>query len=76
MKVRHDVIVVGAGHNGLTAACYLAKAGHSVLVLERRSIVGGAVCTQEDLMPGYKIDVGSSLHIMIDRKSTRLNSSH
>src|SRR6185295_707400 len=60
-----DVIVIGAGHNGLTAACYLAKAGFKVLVLERRDIVGGAVCTQDDLIAGYKIDVGSSVHIMI-----------
>jgi phytoene dehydrogenase-like protein len=61
----YDVIVVGAGHNGLTCACYLAKAGRKVLVLERRHIVGGAVCTQDDLIPGYKLDVGSSAHIMI-----------
>ncbi|MEM1059303.1 MAG: NAD(P)/FAD-dependent oxidoreductase [Verrucomicrobiota bacterium] len=61
----HDVIVIGAGHNGLTCAAYLAKAGAKVLVLERRPVVGGAVCTQEDLIPGYKIDVGSSAHIMI-----------
>ena len=61
----YDVIVVGAGHNGLTTACYLAKAGKKVLVLERRHIVGGAVCTQDDLIPGYRLDVGSSAHIMI-----------
>ena len=39
----YDVVVVGAGHNGLTCACYLAKAGRKVLVLERRHLVGGAV---------------------------------
>jgi len=61
----YDVVVIGAGHNGLTCACYLAKAGAKVLVLERRHVVGGAVCTQEDLIPGYKLDVGSSAHIMI-----------
>jgi phytoene dehydrogenase-like protein len=61
----YDAIVVGAGHNGLTCACYLAKAGYKVLVLERRHIVGGAVCTQDDLIPGYRLDVGSSAHIMI-----------
>jgi phytoene dehydrogenase-like protein len=62
---KYDVIVVGAGHNGLTCACYLAKAGLKVLVLERRHLVGGAVCTQDDLIPGYRLDVGSSAHIMI-----------
>ena len=61
----YDIAVIGAGHNGLTCACYLARAGRKVLVLERRHIVGGAVCTQSDLIPGYQIDVGSSAHIMI-----------
>lgn len=60
----YDAIVVGGGHNGLTCAGYLARSGMRVLVLERRSIVGGAVCTEE-VIPGYKIDVGSSAHIMI-----------
>jgi phytoene dehydrogenase-like protein len=65
MGENYDVAVIGGGHNGLTCACYLAKAGLKVVVLERRHIVGGAVCTEEDLIPGYKIDVGSSAHIMI-----------
>jgi phytoene dehydrogenase-like protein len=60
----YDAIIVGGGHNGLTCAGYLVHAGLRVLVLERRPIVGGAVCTEE-LIPGYKIDVGSSAHIMI-----------
>jgi phytoene dehydrogenase-like protein len=60
----YDIIVVGGGHNGLTCACYLQKAGLNVLVLERRPIIGGAVCT-ETMWGGYSIDVGSSAHIMI-----------
>lgn len=59
----YDSILIGAGHNGLVCACYLAKAGLRVLVLERRGIVGGAVCTEE-IVPGYRFDVGSSAHIM------------
>ena len=51
---RWDAVLVGAGHNGLTAAAYLARAGHSVLVLERRDQVGGA-CTLEVPWPGYAI---------------------
>jgi phytoene dehydrogenase-like protein len=47
-----DVVVVGAGHNGLVSACYLAKAGRSVLVLESRDVVGGA-CVTEELIPDY-----------------------
>lgn len=65
LPVRYDAIIIGAGHNGLTTACYLAKAGWKVAVLERRHIVGGAVCTQDDILPGYRIDVGSSAHIMV-----------
>ncbi len=61
----YDVAVIGGGHNGLVCACYLAKAGLKTVVLERRHIVGGAVCTEDDLIDGYKIDVGSSAHIMI-----------
>lgn len=58
-----DVVVVGAGHNALVAACYLAREGLDVEVVERRDIVGGAVSTVERF-PGYPMDVGSSAHIM------------
>lgn len=63
VKGQHDVIVVGAGHNGLVCACYLARAGRRVLVIERRPVVGGAVCTEE-IVPGFRFDTGSSVHIM------------
>ncbi len=59
----YDHAVIGAGHNGLVHACYLARAGLKVVVLERRHVVGGAVCTEE-IIPGYRFDVGSSVHIM------------
>jgi phytoene dehydrogenase-like protein len=49
-----DAIVIGAGHNGLTAAAYLARAGRRTLVLERRECVGGA-CVTEELWPGYHV---------------------
>ena len=47
MNSTYDAIVVGAGHNGLTAAAYLARAGLTTLVLERREIVGGCCVTEE-----------------------------
>ncbi len=53
-----DVIVLGAGHNGLVAAAYLARGGLKTLVLERRSIVGGA-CVTEEILPGYKFSTTS-----------------
>ncbi len=49
----HDAVIIGAGHNGLVAAAYLAKAGLRVLVLERRNRVGGAAITEE-IVPGFK----------------------
>ncbi|MBW3634035.1 MAG: NAD(P)/FAD-dependent oxidoreductase [Chloroflexi bacterium] len=55
---RYDAIVVGAGHNGLIAAGYLSKAGKKVLVLERRSIIGGATVTEE-WFPGYHLSTCS-----------------
>jgi len=49
----YDAIIIGAGHNGLIAGAYLARAGKKVLVLERRDIVGGAAVTEE-IFPGYR----------------------
>jgi phytoene dehydrogenase-like protein len=54
LKKSWDAIIVGAGHNGLTCAAYLARAGKRVLVLEARERVGGA-CTAEDVWPGFRI---------------------
>jgi phytoene dehydrogenase-like protein len=53
-----DVVIVGAGHNGLACAAYLARAGLDVLVLERRDLVGGAAVT-ESPFPGYRISAAS-----------------
>jgi phytoene dehydrogenase-like protein len=52
MAQHYDVIVIGGGHNGLTNAAYLAKAGKKVLVLERRHLLGGAAVTEE-IIPGF-----------------------
>ena len=51
-----DAVIIGGGHNGLTAAAYLAKSGRSVCVLERRNVVGGAAVTEE-FHPGYRNSV-------------------
>jgi phytoene dehydrogenase-like protein len=53
-----DALVVGAGHNGLVASFYLARAGLRVMVAERRHLVGGA-CVTEELMPGYQFSTCS-----------------
>src|SRR6266849_3386817 len=55
---KYDAIIIGGGHNGLTTAAYLARAGKKVLVLERRHIIGGAACTEE-VFPGFKFSVCS-----------------
>ncbi len=56
----YDAIVIGAGHNGLIAAAYLARANRSVLVLERRPVVGGA-CVTEEVWPGYRVSTAAYL---------------
>lgn len=62
---QYDVVVMGAGHNGLTAAAYMAKAGKRVLVLEAKDHYGGGVSTRELIRPGFWHDEHSNVHIMI-----------
>ena len=59
MANTYDIVVMGGGHNGLTAAAYLAKAGKKVLVLERQPFVGGGVVTREASSPWRQPERGS-----------------
>jgi phytoene dehydrogenase-like protein len=58
MVGNYDAIIIGGGHNGLVTACYLARAGRKVLVLERRYLVGGA-CVTEEVFPGFKVSTAA-----------------
>ena len=65
MDTSADIVVAGAGHNSLVAACYLAKAGYRCLVLDARHIPGGGAATEELLLPGYGIDTCATGHTLI-----------
>ncbi|MFL5233747.1 MAG: phytoene desaturase family protein, partial [Microvirga sp.] len=67
---RCDVVVIGAGHNGLTCAAYLARAGLRVKVVERRHIVGGAAVTEE-FHPGFRNSVASYTVSLLNPKIIR-----
>ena len=63
----YDVVIIGAGHNGLVCAAYLLKAGYSVLLLEKRSVPGGAATTEECIpeAPGFKFNLCAIDHEFI-----------
>ncbi|MGD1871963.1 MAG: beta-carotene ketolase CrtO [Mastigocoleus sp.] len=65
---QYDVVIIGAGHNGLVCAAYLLKAGYSVMLLEKRSVPGGAATTEECLpkeAPGFKFNLCAIDHEFI-----------
>src|SRR5260370_8845716 len=66
----YDAIVIGAGHNGLTAAAYLGAAGLSTLVLQRREIVGGC-CVTEEIAPGCRASTTSYIASMLRPEGIR-----
>jgi phytoene dehydrogenase-like protein len=70
MPPPYDVVVVGAGHNGLVTAAYLARAALKTLVVERREVVGGA-CVTEEVFPGYKVSTTSYLCSLLQEKVIR-----
>jgi phytoene dehydrogenase-like protein len=67
MPQTYDAIIVGAGHNGLVTAGYLARAGLKTLVVESRPVVGGA-CVTEEVFPGYKVSTTSYLCSLLQEK--------
>src|SRR4029077_8703626 len=58
MPANYDIIIIGAGHNGLVTAAYLARAKYKVLVLERRELLGGT-CVTEEIWPGFKVSTAA-----------------
>lgn len=64
MANNYDAIIIGAGHNGLVTAAYLAKAGQRVLVLERREVLGGC-CVTEEVWPGFKVSTAAYVNSLL-----------
>jgi len=69
-SIRYDVVIIGAGHNGLTCGAYLARAGKKVLVLERRGVIGGAAVTEE-FTPGFRTSTFSYVMSLLHPKVIR-----
>jgi phytoene dehydrogenase-like protein len=70
MAGKYNAIIIGAGHNGLVAACYLARAGWKVLVLERRPVVGGA-CVTEETFPGFRVSTAAYVNSLFRKEIIR-----
>src|SRR5258708_5269013 len=67
MSAAYDAIIIGAGHHGLVTACYLARAGWRVLVLERRYVVGGD-CVTEEAFPGFKVSTAAYVNSLFRKE--------
>ncbi|MCX7157662.1 MAG: NAD(P)-binding protein, partial [Proteobacteria bacterium] len=67
---RYDAVIIGAGHNGPACACYLARGGLKVKVLERRGVVGGAAVTEE-FHPGFRNSVAAYTVSLLNPKVIR-----
>src|SRR5437868_7151337 len=70
MASTFDAIIIGGGHNGLVTACYLAREGRRVLVLERRYIVGGC-CVTEETFPGFKVSTAAYVNSLFRKEIIR-----
>src|SRR5262249_33622836 len=70
MAGSYDAIIIGAGHNGLVTACYLARAGWKVLVRERLHVVGGA-CVTEETFPGFKVSTAAYVNSLFRKEIIR-----
>ena len=66
MAENYDVIIIGGGPNGLTAACYLSKAGQKVMLLEKRYELGGGLATEEITLTDYFHNTHAIYHLMAD----------
>ncbi|MBA7477779.1 4,4'-diapophytoene desaturase (4,4'-diapolycopene-forming) [subsurface metagenome] len=66
MAENYDVIIIGGGPNGLTAACYLSKAGQKVLLLEKRYELGGGLATEQITLPDFFHNTHAIYHLMVD----------